>query len=190
MNQVEDAVRGSRMLREAILTCMGIKPPPPPRRQRRRASHFWWTQSQFKALRKLADAKLSSIIIGAILGRSPSSVRAQAWKLGISLDHRKYRAGPRPINRAEWTQADWLSERASIPNELAELVVAMCDAHPSRIESVRGPKRAPELVRCRQRIAVAARDMGYSYPTIGRALNRDHTTVIHAIRTADVGTVQ
>lgn len=45
------------------------------------------------------------------------------------------------------------------------------------------PSRKAPLVRARQSVmAYLKDDLGYSYPVIGRYLNRDHTTVLHGVR--------
>lgn len=47
------------------------------------------------------------------------------------------------------------------------------------------PSRVPLLVRARQQIIRIMRDCGgFSYPEIGRRLNRDHSTVIHSYESA------
>lgn len=47
------------------------------------------------------------------------------------------------------------------------------------------PSRVPLLVRARQQIIRILRDLGgFSYPEIGRRLNRDHSTVIHSYESA------
>lgn len=42
--------------------------------------------------------------------------------------------------------------------------------------------RHKSVVKARQIAAWLMREDGLSYPTIGRALNRDHTTAIHSVR--------
>ncbi len=50
-----------------------------------------------------------------------------------------------------------------------------------------GDRRQP-LVRYRQIAMAAARLVGWSYPAIGKAFDRDHTTVIHAFRVVEADT--
>ena len=50
------------------------------------------------------------------------------------------------------------------------------------VPDIIGHKRTKEFVRVRQAVMWEARRQGYSLPQIGRALNRDHTTVIHGLR--------
>lgn len=44
-----------------------------------------------------------------------------------------------------------------------------------------GHRRQPKLVRGRWIVAAVLKERGLSYPTIGRALKRDHTTIMHGI---------
>lgn len=181
MTDRTDAARGSEMLRNAMLACLGLQPPAPPKKARHRVSRVWWTEKDFQTLRKLAEAGCNSIVIGAIMGRTPTSIRSQAWKRGISLDHRKLQPQPRPANPADWTEADRISEYAQVPQELAELVVNLSKQHSFPVAAVRGHRRPTDLVQCRWAIAQAARRLGYPYAAIGRALNRDHTSIIYAV---------
>lgn len=50
------------------------------------------------------------------------------------------------------------------------------------LAKITAPGRDPAIVRLRQRIAFIAHHAGYSYPRIGRALDRHHSTIIHAVR--------
>jgi chromosomal replication initiation ATPase DnaA len=45
-----------------------------------------------------------------------------------------------------------------------------------------GHQRRIEAVRARWRAMRRAYDAGYSLPQIGRVFNRDHSTVLHAVR--------
>lgn len=59
-----------------------------------------------------------------------------------------------------------------------EIVNAMCRDVGLRPEAVRGPRRLSELVRCRRAIALRLRQEGCSYPEIGRALGKHHTSIL------------
>lgn len=50
------------------------------------------------------------------------------------------------------------------------------------VDEIKGPRRTKHLAEIRWRIAAAARAAGYNHTQIGRALNRDHTTVIHGLK--------
>lgn len=47
---------------------------------------------------------------------------------------------------------------------------------------IRGPSKASEYVNVRRQIAAQLQDEGCSYPTIGRALNRDHSTIVSLLK--------
>jgi hypothetical protein len=181
MNARVDAVRGSAMLRDAIFRCMGVELPKEMRRPHRRTSRVWWTDAETDMLRKMARAGLNANALSGVLGRTPPAIRKRAWRMRIALGNRHVRHRPRTPDRSLWTDSDRLAVFAHVPDGLAEMVVAMCASQRLRLDELRGPKRDNELVKCRQEISLAARQMGYSYPLIARALNRDHTTVIYGV---------
>jgi chromosomal replication initiation ATPase DnaA len=76
------------------------------------------------------------------------------------------------------TEADRLAEFASIPHELAEIVVLEATRRDIRLSDLRGEKRATPLVLARRAIIRTAYPK-YGSPLIGRALNRDHSTVLY-----------
>lgn len=80
---------------------------------------------------------------------------------------------------AAFTQEEWKAEetrRLRISDYAA--VDELCrklKIHPARL---RGDNRAPEVVDKRRRIAVELHDLGWSFPRIGRAMNKHHTSVM------------
>ncbi len=76
------------------------------------------------------------------------------------------------------TEADRLAENANVPHALAELVVMLAEKYGRTIKQLRGECRDRDLVQIRKRIAREGRHRRYSFPQIGRALNRDHSTII------------
>lgn len=76
-----------------------------------------------------------------------------------------------------------LAAFARIPTRLAGIVAwqAMCGG--VGIKTLRSDDRHGHLVRIRQRIAYEARESGYSFWQIARAINRDHTTVMYSVKT-------
>ena len=77
------------------------------------------------------------------------------------------------------TEADRLSSLADIPHALAEVTVMVCNVEGLPLRAVRADGR--KLFHVRRTIARRARAMGFSLPQIGRALNRDHTTILAAL---------
>ena len=49
-------------------------------------------------------------------------------------------------------------------------------------EAILGPTKITEVVSARWEVIRRARADGHSFSAIGRALNRDHTTIINAVR--------
>jgi hypothetical protein len=74
-------------------------------------------------------------------------------------------------------------ERAA---DLKVIVERVARAHRISIEALRGKSRMPEHVRARRDVAVAARNAGYSFAEIGRAILRDHSTVLLLVKRADL----
>lgn len=50
------------------------------------------------------------------------------------------------------------------------------------LSSILSPRRDAALAQARQVVMFEARQRGLSYPAIGYAMNRDHTTIIHGVR--------
>lgn len=50
---------------------------------------------------------------------------------------------------------------------------------------VRGPSRASAVCDVRHTVAAVLRGLGWSFPQIGRALDRDHTSIMHAVKRVD-----
>jgi chromosomal replication initiation ATPase DnaA len=49
------------------------------------------------------------------------------------------------------------------------------------VADILGPKRRRHLVSVRNRCVFMLRDKGYSTTEIGRIMNRDHSTIVHAL---------
>jgi chromosomal replication initiation ATPase DnaA len=62
----------------------------------------------------------------------------------------------------------------------AEVVKAVCDYHNVPIALVKSEARSYSLVHVRYEIAyILKHKMGFSFPRIGKVLNRSHSTVIY-----------
>lgn len=77
------------------------------------------------------------------------------------------------------TDADRISTWADVPHELAELVVMSALRADLPVRLLRSDDRHQHLVEIRRQVAIEARSLGYSFPVIGRAMNRDHSSVMH-----------
>lgn len=76
------------------------------------------------------------------------------------------------------TEADRLAENANVPHGLAELVVIWADKQGRTLRQLRGECRDGDLVWIRKMVSREARRRKFSFHQIGRALNRDHTTIV------------
>jgi len=81
--------------------------------------------------------------------------------------------------------AGWLADGlAPTPTGIDRIIAMAANAFGVAVDDLVGPGRQAWLVRCRQITMAVCREMtAASYPVIGREFgNRDHTTVIHALR--------
>lgn len=62
------------------------------------------------------------------------------------------------------------------------IVSHMCDLRGQKESDVLGKCKTKPIAHLRQEIMSLAAEAGYSTPEIGRALNRDHSTVVHGIK--------
>lgn len=63
-----------------------------------------------------------------------------------------------------------------------KIVDAVSEATGIPAKRILGPRRDGPTARARQIVMYEARRAGLSYPQIGEALGRDHTSVIHGVR--------
>lgn len=82
------------------------------------------------------------------------------------------------------SDVDHLQEWADIPRELAEIVVIEANKHGLTLKQLRSPSVEAHRYSARKKIALKARSRPtpFSFPQIGRAINRDHSTVISMLR--------
>lgn len=71
-----------------------------------------------------------------------------------------------------------------VAKELAELLEAIAGDHDLTVEVIVGHSNEAPLVKARREFAKQARARGYSFPVIGRAMGRHHTTVINLLNGA------
>ena len=65
------------------------------------------------------------------------------------------------------------------------LITAACGMTKFTAEQIRGPQRQKPLVNVRFAISYIASRRGFSYPQIGKVMNRDHSTILHGRRQAE-----
>jgi chromosomal replication initiator protein len=68
--------------------------------------------------------------------------------------------------------------------ELAPMIAEVARVTGHAVEELTGRDRTDGIVKVRQHAMLLAHQAGYSMPQIGRAFNRDHTTVLEGIRHA------
>lgn len=75
--------------------------------------------------------------------------------------------------------------KGSLPSRIWVRLHAIVTAHKIPWRAVTGRTRIRDVVRCRREVCVVLRDeFGWSYDRIGALINKDHTSVYWAIRTA------
>jgi hypothetical protein len=65
------------------------------------------------------------------------------------------------------------------------LIRDVLDQHQVDLDQVRAKSREVRIVRARRHVCWVLRQAGWSFPRIGQFIERDHTTVMHAIRSYD-----
>jgi hypothetical protein len=78
-----------------------------------------------------------------------------------------------------------LAERAlcpGVPRDASQIAAEISARHCMPIKSIMGPSRHKSVMRARRDLYRAMRNIGWSYPEIGRFVGgRDHTTVMSAL---------
>ena len=71
------------------------------------------------------------------------------------------------------------------PTALLERVARACHV---RVSDIQGPRRRQRQLQARHLAMYVFRQIGWSYPEIGRFFGRDHTTVMSAVRKVEATT--
>lgn len=75
------------------------------------------------------------------------------------------------------------AQAVSRPNTcIREIAAEVSEVTRIRVSEIYGPSRMPRICRARELVCFIAHTQGYSYPEIGHALGRHHTTIMHAVR--------
>ena len=61
-------------------------------------------------------------------------------------------------------------------------IEAIAKAHCFTLEDILGPRKFRPLVAVRRKCIVVLRQKGHTTTEIGRIMNRDHTTIVHALQ--------
>lgn len=152
-----------------------------------------WSPFEDHLLRDYAGMLFNVSEMAPRIGRGQSSIRWRASKLGIALSRRGRHYAPPPGKASNWGRAERLCAFASVPLELAQYVVSVADIRGILLTDLRSERRLSKLVQARVSIARKARSNGYTFEAIARALNRDHTTIVHYVyhhaQKAPIGTL-
>lgn len=68
------------------------------------------------------------------------------------------------------------------PTTHQQILRSVARRHRVPLQRILGPDRHRDVVYARQEAAWRLRNLGLSYPKIGQVLNRDHTTIMYAVR--------
>lgn len=65
----------------------------------------------------------------------------------------------------------------------SDVLEAAALAHGCTVAMILGPRRDAWIIEARRAVIAKLRGMGWSQPRIGRLLRRDHTTIMHHLKT-------
>jgi chromosomal replication initiation ATPase DnaA len=68
------------------------------------------------------------------------------------------------------------------PGEAMRRIREIVAAHQTTLEAIQGKGRAENIVMARWEVCIYLRSRHWSSPSIGAFLNKDHSTVLHALR--------
>lgn len=86
-------------------------------------------------------------------------------------------AGELTLRQQAATVAELLDARG-----LLDHVKAVVKEHHVLLDEVLGRARTAQVAAARRECWIHMKELGFSYPEIGRIWNRDHSTVMHAIK--------
>ena len=76
-----------------------------------------------------------------------------------------------------------IDSRGMTPRQANLLQIeAIAKAHCFTLEDILGPRKFKPLVAVRRKCIVVLREKGHTTTEIGRIMNRDHTTIVHALQ--------
>jgi hypothetical protein len=134
-----------------------------------------WSDEDVRQLREMIAGGHSTIDIAKVLGRTKHTVQVKANKLGLSTKAGVLHGAIAPGQYESSIQVD---------QRIAEkLIVQVCEEFEVSRAELLGQSRNKEIVPARHeacwRIAKAT---SLSLPHLGSIFNRDHTSILHAIR--------
>jgi hypothetical protein len=134
-----------------------------------------WSDEDVRQLREMIASGHSKIDIAQVLGRTTRTVQVKANKLGLSTRAGILHGAIPPGQYESSTKAD---ERIA-----EKLILQVCEEFEVSRAELLGQSRSEKIVPVRHeacwRIAKAT---SLSLPHLGSIFNRDHTSILHAIR--------
>jgi chromosomal replication initiation ATPase DnaA len=92
------------------------------------------------------------------------------------------------VSAVEYTEADIDARALGVVNvavrdrqTFAQLAARVANRHGIAVRLMLSPQRYKHLVAARAELYAGLRAMGWSYPDIGRACDRDHTSIMYAL---------
>ena len=89
-----------------------------------------------------------------------------------------------PITTARYNSPALLAAVATAEIGICELIFSAAGHDKGTVAAIRSGSTVERLCRMRQAVIWVAKERGYSFHKIARALNRDHSTIMHAYRIA------
>jgi chromosomal replication initiation ATPase DnaA len=84
----------------------------------------------------------------------------------------------------KYIAANQFDNRHSIDERMKQIMQRVYDETGVTIFEMRAKDNRMRLVEARRKVAVLARQQSISYPRIGAALSKHHTTIMHLVETA------
>ncbi len=147
--------------------------------------HMFWTPREVATLRKMASEGKSARAIAIKVGRNAESVIHKARTMGVSVFMRPTSEFNNPLRGDAITSLyKVVVDQSGNSLHRVRCIVAVCSEQAGiSAEAILGDSRNQIVVLARQQAMwLAAKETGLSYVSIGKIFNRDHTTVLHAVR--------
>jgi hypothetical protein len=143
-----------------------------------------WTDEESEALLEMARAGRTSLAIAKHLRRSKEAVKKRARQMGCVITGRP--RTPPALDTASIKLLYRLTYERPNPGVRAQvnfIIEETARQHGLSVNDVTGEGRSLPIVRARQQaVWICARDTPLSLAAIGRLFQRDHTTIMAAVR--------
>ena len=137
--------------------------------------HERWSAANRRLWAPAPMPKLPSATITRLYTPKPIPVRAKKPQTVPMLSMHGYGAA-----HFAWADAETISAEAEWRADIQEI----CEKHRTNLREIRSNIRVTCIVDARREIAAYLRARAWSYPQIGRWMNRDHSSVINLLNSA------